>query len=232
MNKSEGQSGLSAVIPVRPNQVLKIEDGFDEEIRFFMPQASPTGTLTTIESLMLVKLMRVVDATYVFEFGTFKGLTTRLLLANLPEKQVEGPRLFTLDLPSLDGIDFQGSDALLAAEAVHSSRKYQSSDQAHLVEQLLLDCLTLDEQKYLKKFQMIFIDGNHELKYASSDTEKAFAMLADAPSCIVWHDYGHPEFPELTAYIDDLSQSVAIHHIKDTMLAFHLVGRTVGPPNV
>ena len=82
---------------------------------------------------------------------------------------------------------------------------------------------------YLGKFQMIFIDGNHKLRYVKSDTEKSFKMLAQEPSCIVWHDYRNPEFPELTSYIDSLADSKKIYHIEDTMLAFHLTGKEVGP---
>ena len=212
---------------IRPYQVLRISDRFEEEIKFFMPQPQGQGSTSTIESILLIKLMRIVDADYLFEFGTYKGLTTRLLLENLPNKNITGERIYTLDLPSIDGIEFQGTDVEVAKEAIEFERKYKSSKNKNLVKQLLQDCLTLDEQQYKDKFQFIFIDGNHEVNYAKSDTEKSFTMLAKAPSCIVWHDYGNPEFPELTGYIDNLAKQKRIYHIEDTMLAFHLLGKEV-----
>jgi len=224
-------SNSSNVTHIRPYQLLKIDDRFGEEINFFMPQAQGQGSISTLESILLIKLMRIVDASCIFEFGTYKGLTTRLLLENLPDKDVAGERIFTLDLPAIDGIAFQGTDIEVAKEAMRFQRKYELSKNRKLVKQLLQDCLTLDESRFLKKFQLIFIDGNHAITYAKSDTEKAFKMLADGPSCLAWHDYGNPQFPELTAYIEDLAKDRAIYHVEDTMFAFHLQGRNVPPRN-
>lgn len=225
----DGQPKHFQIEHIRPYQVLRIFDRFSDEIKFFMPQAQGSGSLSAIESLMLIKLIRVVDATYIFEFGTYKGLTTRLLLENLPDKTVKNERIFTLDLPSLEGIAFQGDDGTLAVEALDSQRKYLSSKNSTQVHQILQDSLNLDETQFLKKFQLIFIDGNHYLKYLQSDTEKSFAMLADKSSCIVWHDYGNPQFPELTAYIEKCANSIKIYHIEETMLAFHLTDKDVTP---
>lgn len=227
--QSQADAGKLQITHIRPYQVLRINDRFEEEIKFFMPQLQGRGSTSTIESILLIKLMRIVDADYLFEFGTYKGLTTRLLLENLPDKDIAGERIYTLDLPSIDGVEFQGADAEVAKEAIGFERKYTGSKHKHLVRQLLQDCLTLDEQQYKEKFQLIFVDGNHEVNYAKSDTEKSFAMLAKEPSCIVWHDYGSPQFPELTAYIDDLARQKRIYHIEDTMLAFHLRGKDIAP---
>jgi hypothetical protein len=218
---------------IRFNHVLRIEDGFDDEIKFFMPQAQVGGSISTIESIMPIKLMRVVNPGYIFEFGTYKGLTTRLLLSNLPTRaDIKSERIYTLDLPSIEGIQFQGSDIDVAKEAIGFYRKYLDLlDKKHLVKQLLQDSLTLDTSQYLKKFQYIFIDGNHQIKYARSDTEKTFEMLAEAPSCIIWHDYGNPEFPELTNYIEELASSYRIYHLEETMLAFHVRGINVTSRN-
>jgi hypothetical protein len=49
-------------------------------------------------------------------------------------------------------------------------------------------------------------------------------MLADSPSCIIWHDYGNREFPQLTQYLDDLASDMTLYHVEGTMLVFHLKG--------
>ncbi len=225
MNKLYSGEIKNNIINIRPYQILKIEERFDEEINFFMPQAQGQGSLHTLESIMLLKLIRIVDADYIFEFGTYKGLTTRFFLANLPSKdKLEDERIYTLDLPDIQDITFQGTDMELAKEAVNYKRKYLNHPKKHLVKQLLQDSMALDADLYLNKFQFIFIDANHEVTYVRRDTENAFKMLANAPSCIAWHDYGNPEFPELTAYIEDLSREIKIYHIENTMIAFYLIG--------
>lgn len=231
MVKSLNKMSSLKIQHIRPYQVLGIEDGFKEDINFFMPQTQAIGSTSVIESILLIKLMRIVDASYIFEFGTYKGLTTRLLLENLPIKKISTERIFTLDLDNLEGKSFQGTDIDLAAEVLNYKRKYEASKNKNLVKQIYQDCLTLDENLYLNKFQLIFIDGNHKVNYAKSDTEKSFKMLSKSPSCIVWHDYGNPLFPELTAYIESLATTKQIHHIEDTMLAFYLTGKEIAPRN-
>lgn len=214
---------------IRPYQILLIPDSFGEEVRFFMPQPQAWGSLTTIESMMLLKLMRIVNPKKVFEFGTFKGLTTRLLLDNLSDDYDGSPRLYTLDLPDLEGITFQGADLAVASQSIGFQRKYLTSTRKDWVKQILQDSMTLNGDDYKKQFEFIFVDANHEVSYVKRDTENALKMVTDAPSCIVWHDYGNPDFPELTQYLDDLSQQIKIHRIEDTMLAFHLQGHEVAP---
>jgi hypothetical protein len=137
-----------------------------------------------------------------------------------------------LDLPDIGDVTFQGSDRELALESMSLSTKYLTSPKKYLVEQLLLDSMTLNPEDYAKKFQFIFIDANHELKYVKKDTENALKMLAPGLSCIVWHDYGNPQFPELTQYLNALSLRIKIYHIGDTMLAFYLIGKEVAPVRI
>jgi hypothetical protein len=222
----------SSLTRVRPYQVLSIPDEFGEEIKFFMPPPSGAGSLKTIESIMLLKLMRSVNPSYIFEFGTFKGYTTRLLLENLPDSNVRSERIYTLDLPSLHDVIFQGGDKEHAIAGLNFPKKYLTSPRKNLVKQILQDSMTFDPRPYLKKFQYIFIDANHEVNYVKRDTENSFKMLADPPSCIVWHDYENPEYPQLTQYLKELSSKIRLHHIEDTMLVFHLLGREVAPPKV
>lgn len=217
---------------IRPYQLLSIPDGYEqqEEIKFFMPPAQGAGSLSTLESVVLVKLLRCVEPECIFEFGTYKGYTTRLLLENLTGNS-DGddgvPRIFTLDLPLIDDVTFQGDDKTLALEALDFERKYLKSARKALVKQLLQDSMCLDASQYAKKFQYIFVDANHELSYVKKDTENAFEMLADAPACIIWHDYGNPQFPQLTAYLEELATEVPLYHVENTMLVFYLPGKEI-----
>lgn len=49
---------------------------------------------------------------------------------------------------------------------------------------------TYDFSKLNKKFDLIFIDGDHSYEAIKSDTVNAFKLLKDENSVIVWHDYG------------------------------------------
>src|ERR1700743_895059 len=99
---------------IRPRHVLSIPDGLDDEIRFFMPSYFMGGGMTVLESILLLKLMRSVKPSRVFEFGTYEGETTRLLLANLPPDKAAAERIYTLDLPETENVVFQGGDDVLA----------------------------------------------------------------------------------------------------------------------
>lgn len=206
---------------------MQIPDSFDEKIVFYMPQSQGAGSLYSIDQIILIKLMRITNASYVFEFGTYKGLTTRMLLENLPEKNFDGQRVYTLDLPTLHGVKFQGDDDKLALESLGYKRKYLESDKKNLVSQLYQDSITFDCSNYIGKFQLVFIDGNHELSYVKKDTENALQMMSEAPSCVAWHDYGNPQFPELKEYIDSLSKEYPIYFVENTMIAFYLRGVNV-----
>jgi hypothetical protein len=97
------------------------------------------------------------------------------------------------------------------------------------VRQVLQDSMTFDPTPHRGKFQYILIDGNHEVSHVMRDTDNAFAMLGGPPACIVWHDYRNREFPQLTAYLEELSGRCELHHIEETMLVFHLTGLRVPP---
>ena len=188
-----------------------------------------TGGLTALESLVLLKLMRVVQPSRIFEFGTFEGETTRLLLANLPPADTHSERIYTLDLAETENVSFEGGDDALAERVLSSQRKYSFLPNAHLVKQLLQDSMYLDPQPYRGMFQFVFIDANHKLDYVRKDTENAFEMIGGSPHCVAWHDYRNPDFPELTQYLEDLAKDRELYHVEETKLVFQLGGKAIGP---
>lgn len=158
-----------------------------------------------------------------FEFGTYKGYTTRLLLENI---NGFGKYVTTLDIGDssvIDSIDFQGDDESLAREAIVFRREYLDSSKAEHVEQLLLDSMMFNAEGYAGQFDFIFVDANHKLEYVERDTLGALAMLAEG-GCIAWHDYGNPQFPELTHYLDSLCLAYPVYHIEETMICFYMPG--------
>nr|WP_231606114.1 class I SAM-dependent methyltransferase [Pandoraea apista] len=213
---------------MRPYRLFGIEDGRGEEVKFYMPPADGAGCLTAFESVVLLKLVRVVNPNFLFEFGTFDGRTTRLMLEDLQDNGSGEPRIYTLDLPDTDGVHFQGDDKKLAEKAILSTRKYTRSEKSSLVKQIFQDSMSLDPSLYENKFEFIFVDANHEYVYVKKDTENALKMIGGETNCIVWHDYGNPQFPELTRYLENLASDIELYHVEGTMLVFHLQGKALG----
>lgn len=55
--------------------------------------------------------------------------------------------------------------------------------------QILANSMKFDFSTLNKKFDVIFIDGDHSYEAIFSDTKNAEALLKDEHSIIVWHDY-------------------------------------------
>ena len=73
--------------------------------------------------------------------------------------------------------------------------------------------------------EMIFIDGGHDIVTVKSDTKNSLKMISDdEPACIVWHDYTHPEYPDVKEYLDKFAEDngYTLYHIADTVLCFDL----------
>ena len=120
-------------------------------------------------------------------------------------------------------------EKLLAEEALASQRKYLLSDKKHLVKQILQEPKSFDASKYAGQFQYIFIDANHEVGYLHKDTENALKMFSSMRGCIMWHDYGSGECPELSKYLEDLSNTMTLYHIEETSLVVHLQDLQIAP---
>ena len=55
---------------------------------------------------------------------------------------------------------------------------------------LQADSQTFNFSSLQKKFDVIFLDGDHHTESIVKDTQNAFQLLKDDNSIIVWHDYG------------------------------------------
>jgi len=143
------------------------------------------ASISVLEAVALTLLMKEAGAARVFEFGTYKGVSTTQLALNLP---AEG-RLYTLDLPEGDPrsrfpISF-AKDAVIAAEGGKGS--LVPDDLLPRIQFLKQDSAALDEQPYAGTIDLVFVDGAHNLEYVRNDSEKGWRMLRPG-GIIVWHD--------------------------------------------
>ena len=90
------------------------------------------------------------------------------------------------------------------------------------------DSRTFDFASLKRKFDLIFIDGDHHYDFLLQDTRNVLKYLVHEKSIVVWHDYGiNPDevrFEVLAAILDGTSVEFhsRIYHIEHTKCAILL----------
>lgn len=209
------------IFAARPYELFQLVKASPSErvVSMALPCRRGQGGLTLLETSILIAAAQIVVATRVFEIGTFLGTTTLNLALNVPSDGV----VFTLDLDAEDAANMHqhASDAPLTELHLHHARSldFIGSPVENKVRTLTGDSTKFDFSPWHNSIDLVFIDGGHDYTTVKSDTENAFAMARkDAPSCVMWHDYGNSDYGELTGYLNELSQRHRIVHIQDTML--------------
>jgi hypothetical protein len=99
------------------------------------------------------------------------------------------------------------------------------------IEYIYHNSLTFDFSKLGRKFDLIFIDGDHSYNGVVQDTRNMFKLLKDDRSIIVWHDYGYDSenvrHEVLEAILDGTPAEYHQHlyHISNTMCAVFMKGK-------
>lgn len=85
------------------------------------------------------------------------------------------------------------------------------------IEHIHHDSKTFDIESLDRKFDVIFIDGEHSYEGVLADTRNAFRVLKDEHSVIVWHDFArgfeHLRFEVLEAALDGSPSASHREHI-------------------
>src|SRR5690606_13002116 len=82
-----------------------------------------------------------------------------------------------------------------------------------------------------KKYDLIFIDGDHHYEMVKNDSAKVFEHLVHTNSIVVWHDYAfnpeHVRFEVLEGILDGTPKEFHPHlyHVANTMCAIFLPGK-------
>lgn len=228
----------SLITSIRPRQIFKIvEDQFPDqnvEITLTMPP-SFIGSLLTLESALLVALLRITEAKNIFEIGTYNGNTALLFANNTPPDAV----VTTLDLPPED-IEMHDASKLDLADANQNDQflrqifKTQGAfylnraapDIRSKVRLLNENSLTFDPltRGLVGTQDLVFVDGGHDYETIKNDTMKAFRM-AKPDSVIIWHDYLSKIHTEVEVYLHKLAGEKKLIGIGGTMLCACFQGR-------
>lgn len=171
------------------------------------------ASLSVLEWISLVLLVKKAKAKSVFEFGTYKGVSITQLALNLAEDS----QIRTLDLPDQSSIELNISDPdelQIAREGGKGSLVPE-----HLrsrVQFLKQDSAKFDEQPLAGQVDFIFVDGAHSYDYVKNDSEKAWRMLRSG-GIVAWHDCRVAD-PDVVRFLIESNFNAA--RIIGTSLAF------------
>lgn len=146
-----------------------------------------------------------------FEIGTWRGESA----ANVSDVSAE---CYTLNLSVQEMLQ-------RGYTRKHTEQLGYFSKEKNNITHLYGNSLGFDFHSLNKKFDLIFIDGDHHYDYVKNDTEKIFQHLTHESTTVIWHDYAyHPEKvrPEvLAAILDGMPPAFhhSLYHVSNTMCA-------------
>lgn len=172
----------------------------ETEIRI---QQCPMGTWSTplIDVYVVLKAAQGFQSKRILELGSYRGDTARLLAENTGENV----SICAVDADERHGAAYLGLDV-----ARKITRKTGRISPA----------LFAPDEKY----DLIFVDADHDFAAVMNDTEVAFQLLAPQ-GVILWHDYRQDAYfhgmcgvPEA---LNEFARRHAIYAIRGTMLAIY-----------
>jgi predicted O-methyltransferase YrrM len=171
------------------------------------------SSLPTDFALLKSLSKRFKDCSY-FEIGTWRGESVMNVAENCKE-------CYTLNLSKEEILSLGLNEKYADLHGFFSKGKEN-------IHHLTGNSLTYDFKSLNKKFDVVFIDGDHRYEYVKSDTENVFKHLLHDQSIVVWHDYAYnPEKlrPEVLAGILDGIPAAFrkyLYHTSNTMCAIFI----------
>ena len=172
------------------------------------------ASISLVEAAALTALIHKINAKRIFEFGTYKGVSTTQLALNLPHDGM----VFTLDLPE-DHPAYSLAIPKVAEQQIATEKgkgMLIPHDLRGKVTFLRADSAKFDTAPYLESMDLIFVDGAHSYEYVKNDTVKGLEMLRPG-GIIAWHDCT-PSHPSVVRYLSILPRIPTIVH--GTTIAF------------
>jgi len=205
-NKQAEDFGFKHGLPVI--DIFKMFPNFEAEIESF--SYLDGGSLITDLALIKKSVERYADSAY-FEIGTWRGESA----VNVAPVAKE---CYTMNLSKAD---LRG---LGLAEQYIKQQDFFSKN-IPSIKHVKGNSLNFDFSEYHKRFDVVFIDGDHHYESVKKDTETAFKLIKNENSTIIWHDYGYsPEeirYEVMCAIIDGTPKKYRknLFHVTNTMCA-------------
>ena len=197
-----------------PQITLKeLDENFNTEIDLFFLDG---GSMTT-DLALLKTLAKKKSVNNYFEIGTWRGESVWNVA-----KEIED--CTTLNLSNADILELSNNKKYADLHG------FLSKNNPHILH-LEGNTKTFDFKKLNKKYDLIFIDGDHTSEMVKNDTQKVFENLVHKDSIVVWHDYAfNPENIRYEVYkgiLDGLPQDKHqnLYHVANTMCAVFISGK-------
>ncbi len=175
------------------------------DVRIRMAYSGVVGWSVDLQELVCVlSVLKTIRARKVLEIGTYDGVLTLNLAANIEESGA----VYTVDLPV--------EQARIGSKV---GSKFRNEKEAARIRQFFGDSTQLNWGDLGGPFDRIIIDGCHESCYVEKDPQNAFSNLSSG-EVIFWRDYGH--FYEVSDVVDRRAKSFKIVAIKGTRLAVYI----------
>lgn len=165
----------------------------------------PLGSWSTplVDVYVVLKAALGFQSKRILELGSYRGDTARLLAENTGEDVI----ICAVDIDERHGSAYHGLEVARKIKRKTGPISPQLFDAG-------------------EKFDLIFVDANHDLASVMNDTEVAFKVLADG-GVILWHDYAPSDnyFAGLNGVpeaLNDFSKNQKIVAIRGTRLAVFL----------
>ena len=204
----EKRYGMRGGLPVITMDQL----GIDKSVSLGPMTFLDGGSLPT-DMMLLAGLAERINECRYFEIGTWRGES----VANVSSRCKD---CCTLSL----------TDEEMRSMGMHehtiSSHRHFSKEIKH-VTHLRGNSKTFDFAALDRKFDLLFIDGDHHYDTIVSDTRNIFRHLVHDHSIVIWHDYGfHPDkirYEVMAAILDGAGPDRAdhIYHVAHTKCAFY-----------
>lgn len=171
------------------------------------------SSLITDFALLKSVCKRFTDCSY-FEIGTWRGESVINVADNCKE-------CYTLNLSKEEILELGLSEKYADLHGFFSKGKEN-------IHHLTGNSLNFNFKSLNKKFDVVFVDGDHRYEYVKADTANVFKHLLHEKSIVVWHDYAYnPEKirPEvLAAILDGIPAEFRkyLYHVSNTMCALFI----------
>lgn len=170
------------------------------------------GSMVTDLALLKGLAGKINNCTY-FEIGTWRGESVANVSAECSE-------CYTMDLPDDEKRRIGMDEEYISQHAVLSKNLKN-------VIHLKNNSLEFDFSSLNRKFDLIFIDGDHHYISVLNDTRNVFQHLVHEKTIVVWHDYayypGSLRNETFAAILDGLDASLhsKLYYIANTMCAVY-----------